>query len=471
VQPPRESTRSDGRIFSFVAAGTVALLPPVLLHLTSGNQVALTGTVHFWAVGLSAAVATAAGIALSVAGRRRRDARSVLVGTAFTVMAALLFVHGLASPGVIVGMNGVVALTGAATLPVGGAILVLAAVPGVAVARHVDRMLLLQGLLMSGVVVLGVIALAVPSLVPPVPDPNSPPALALLLAGLGFYGVVAWRVGRTVVLARRRTDFIVLAGIVWLAAALVPALTTDYTDLVWWLGHGFEVVGILIVGAPVALDLFRAHPTRPLAGDLGGAELVSQEEAYLGSQVRALTRLLAEKDTYTEEHTRRVALLAVQVGEELGLPAGRLRTLAIGGLLHDVGKLRVPEEILGKPDALTDDEFSVIQRHPGWGDELLRGLGFGRHVRRLVLDHHERLDGSGYPRSIDAAELDLDTRILSVCDVYDALRSTRVYRDAWSHERAIGLLRDESGVRLDARCVAALERVLDRSAAALPEAA
>ena len=141
---------------------------------------------------------------------------------------------------------------------------------------------------------------------------------------------------------------LVLVGIVWLAAALVPALTMDYRALGWWLGHGFEVAGILLVGAPVALDLFRAHPTRPLAGDLAGAELVSEEEAYLGSQVRALTQQLAEKDAYTEEHTRRVALLAVRVGEEVGLPPGRLRALAIGGLLHDVGKLRVPWTILAQ---------------------------------------------------------------------------------------------------------------------------
>ncbi len=142
---------------------------------------------------------------------------------------------------------------------------------------------------MTGVIALGVIALALPSLVPPVPDPRSAPAIALLVAGLVFYAVVGWRALRTVLLARRRADVLVVIGIGWLAAALVPALTMDYTQLGWWLGHGFEVVGILLVGAPVALDLFRAYPTRTLAGDLRGAELVLQEEAYLGSHVRALT--------------------------------------------------------------------------------------------------------------------------------------------------------------------------------------
>ena len=93
--------------------------------------------------------------------------------------------------------------------------------------------------------------------------------------------------------------------------------------------------------------------------------------------------------------------------------------------------------------------------------DLLGELGdFAADVRRLVLDHHERLDGSGYPRGLTQAQLDLETRILAVCDVYDALISPRVYRDAWTQERALGLLRDGAGELFDPRCVAALERVL-----------
>jgi len=257
----------------------------------------------------------------------------------------------------------------------------------------------------------------------------------------------------------------VLIGIVWLAASLVPALTQDYRTLGWWVGHFLEVLGILVVAAPVALDLMRASPSHPLAGDLGGGELVAAEEAFLGSQVGALTRLLAEKDEYTEGHTRRVALLAVEVGEELGIAPARLRELAIGGLLHNIGKLSVPDEILKKPGPLDDAEFAVVRRHPGRGDALLGELGFARGVRRLVRDHHERLDGAGYPHGTTAEALSLETRVLSVCDVYDALCSRRVYRDAWSPDRALALLHEEIGSAFDARCVAALERVLGRSVA------
>jgi putative nucleotidyltransferase with HDIG domain len=457
--------RHDNFRHVLVAGGFAAIVPPALIHFVSRDQVQLSSATHFWSVGLSSLLACAAGIALSYGGWRRADSRAVLVGTAFTVMASLLLVHGIASPGFIVEMNGVVSLTGAATLPVGGVILALSAHPGARSPRAVVPLLWLQLALMLGVVALGLIALWLPELVPSVPEPSSFAAILTLAVGLGFYGLLALRALHTVLLTRRLADLGVFVGLVWLAGALVPALMQTYLDLAWWLGHGLEVAGVLLVGAPVAADLFRSSPSRPLAGDLRGSELVSAEEAFLGSQVGGLVRLLAEKDEYTEGHTRRVALLAVEVGEELGLPPARLRELATGGLLHDIGKLSVPDEVLKKPAALDDEEYALVQKHAIWGDSLLGRLGFSTGVRRLVRDHHERLDGSGYPHG--ATVLSLETRVLAVCDVYDALRSERVYREAWTHERAVGLLREESGTAFDARCVDALERVLARDALAV----
>ena len=451
-----------------IAGGIAAILPPALIHFISRDQVLLSSKTHFVFVVSSALVATAAGVALSYGGWRRGDARAVLVGTAFTVMASLLVVHGLASPGFIVEMNGVVALTGAATLPVGGVILAISAWPGANRPRAVAPLLWLQAALMVGVVALGVAAMWLPSLVPSVPEPASFAAIATLVLGLSFYAVLSLRALHTVLLTRRRADLAVFVGLVWLAGALVPALMLTYLDLAWWLGHGLEVAGVLLVGAPVAADLFRTSSSRPLAGDLRGAELVSAEEAFLGAQVGGLVRLLAEKDEYTEGHTRRVALLAVEVGEELGVPPARLRELATGGLLHDIGKLSVPDAVLKKPAALDDDEYALVQKHTVWGDALLGRLGFSARVRELVRDHHERLDGSGYPNG--ATALSVETRVLSVCDVYDALCSERVYRPAWTHERAIELLQDEAGTAFDARCVSALECVLARQGRPVPVA-
>jgi putative nucleotidyltransferase with HDIG domain len=443
--------------------GAAAIFPPALLHLVGREQVNWPGTLHFGAVAATALAATAAGVALSVVALRRSDARAGLVGTAFTVMAGLLTIHGAATPGILVGQNGVIALAGAATLPVGGVLLALTALPGLRGPQAVKRLVVLQSVLFAGVIALGAVGLAFPSLVPSVPEKGSAAAYTFLVVGIAFYSLLLIRVVRTYLLARRTADLLVGVGVVWLAVALVAYVTRGWIELGFWLGHAFEIVGIAIVGGPVAYDLFRAAQSRPLAGDLRGVELVRREEDYLGSDVRALTRRLAEKDEYTEGHTRRVALLAVEVGEELGLSKVRLRALAIGALLHDVGKLAVPDAILKKPGPLDDDEYAVIRRHPARGERLVAELGFSARIRRLVLDHHERLDGRGYPNGRLAGEIDLDTRILTACDVYDALISNRVYRGAWTPEQALGLLRDESGEAFDFRCVDALERVLARS--------
>jgi HD domain-containing protein len=447
-------------------AAFTALAPVAVLAFVGEKKVYLGGWTHLIGVGVGAAIATAAALALTVAGARQRDGRAVLVGTAFSVMAALLLLHGVTTPYVFFEMNGVVSLTGGLTLPIGGFILALSALPVVGRPGAVRPLLVLLVLSVVSILVLGVVALVKPGLVPSVPDPRSPAAFALLAVGLAVYALLCLRALRTFRLTHRLGDLLVAVGIVWLAAALVPALVQDYTNLGWWLGHGFELVGIALVGGAVAADLYRGSAmSRPLVGDLRAVELVTQEEAFLGSHVRALLVSLADKDTSTEEHTRRVALRAVEVGEELGLPAARLRGLALGGLLHDMGKLAVPREVLCKPGALTDVEFALVKRHPENGVSVLRDLGgFPETALRLVRHHHERLDGSGYPDGVGGDGLDLDTRILAVCDVYDALVSPRVYREAWSHERAIALLRDPA--QFDQQCVAALERVIGRDRSA-----
>ena len=447
-----------------VCAAGVAL-PALTLILVGRNEVHPGDGLHFYGVGFTAVAATAAAVALTIAGARRSDARTVLAGTAFSVMAALLALHGLATPGVIVGWNGLVAFTGGATLVVGAAVLALAALPAVNRPGSVRPLLVLQAVLLLSVAVVGLVGMLRPELVPSVPEAGSPLALTLLAVGLVLFAFLEVRAINTYLLTRRHADLLVVVGLSFLATALVGALVLNYMQLGWWLGHGFELLGIVMVGIPVAVDLRRAQPSRSLTGGPRAGELVRAEHAFLGARVRALTLRLAEKDEYTEGHTRRVALRAVLVGEELGLAPNRLRMLATGGLLHDIGKLSVPDEILKKPGSLGEDEFAVIKKHPEWGHKLLGELGgFSDGVRRLVLDHHERLDGNGYPNGRVAAQLDIETRILTVCDVYDALLSVRVYRDAWTHDKAMALLHEQTGAAFDAACVRALELVLRRDA-------
>ena len=436
-------------------------LPVASLVLFGEHEVMPPMWVHFYGVGVSALAATALAAAVTWYGATQRDVRTVVVGGGFTLMASLLAVHGLMTPGMLIGPNGLIAVTGAATLPVGGCVMALSALPQFGSLRSIPRVLAVQLVLAAAIVTFSVVGALDPALVPGVPAPKSAPAIGLFALGLVVYGALALRAANTFLLTRRAADFAVVLGIVLLACSLYGALILYFMDLGWWLGHIFELAGIVVVGGSLVYDLRRGRRSRALVGDLRAAELVASEEAYLGARVRALTVRLAVKDASTEEHTRRVATLAVQVGELLGLSPTRLRSLAIGGLLHDIGKLSVPEAILQKPGPLTDGEYWVIKQHPERGRDLLNELGgFDEAVRRLVLDHHERLDGSGYPRGLGADQLDLATRILAVCDVYDALVSRRAYRPAWSREQALSLLHDESGTAFDPRCVTALERIV-----------
>ncbi len=459
----KNSGQASRGLLALLAAWAVGL--PALLHYVGGREARVGPDVHFWLVASGATVAAAASIGLTVGGIRARDSRTVLLGAAFSTMTALLAIHGIATPGIVVGPNGVIALAGAASLPAGATVLSLSALPAMRRPVSLRPVLALQAGLAVLIIGLGTIGLLVPSAVPDVPAAGSAPAVVLLVIGAIGFALLALRAARTYTLTRRTTDLLVSVGCVWLGWALVPQLLLGYGTWAFYFGHAMELLGIVLIAIPAVLDLRQGRSSRPLVGDLAATELVGAEEAFLGPRVRSLMVDLAAKDRSTEEHTRRVATLACAVGEELRLPAATLRHLAMGGLLHDMGKLRVPAAILGKPSALDPAEFALIKRHPEDGARLLADLGgFPPEVLDLVLDHHERLDGAGYPRSLPETRIGLATRVLTVCDVFDALVSHRVYRPAWTPEKALRLLREETGTAFDSDCVAALERVLARDA-------
>jgi putative nucleotidyltransferase with HDIG domain len=439
-----------------IAAG--AALPAATVHFLAGEGSApISGLGHLLVMAVGAAIAGVASAALMVRGVATRDGRAVVSGGAFAAMTALLIVHGLATPGVLLGPNGLVGLAGGLALPVGGGLLTLAAVPKVRRARNMVPLASALGALVAVIAIVGTAGLIAPKHIPRVPQPGAPSAWILLAVGVAFFLAIAQRATRTYALTRRPSDLVVVIGIVWLGVALFPALLLTPGSWGWWMGHVLEFLGIALVGVPLAIDVRRGRPSRPAIGDLPAAALLADAEGFLGGEVHALLARLARQDRSTEEHTRRVAASAVAIGEELGLPAGRLRELALAGILHDVGKLSVPREILTRAGRLTDEEMDVIRRHPAWGEELLAELGYPARIRRWVRGHHERLDGSGYPDGLDDANLDLETRILAVADVYDALVSPRVYRAAWNRADALDLLREGAGATFDPLCVAALE--------------
>jgi HD-GYP domain-containing protein (c-di-GMP phosphodiesterase class II) len=166
------------------------------------------------------------------------------------------------------------------------------------------------------------------------------------------------------------------------------------------------------------------------------------------------------KDRESLGHNRRVAQLCVQIGRELAMTTAELRVLARAGLLHDVGKLAIPDHILDKHAPLDESEWTLMKSHPEIGLSI---LGDRRSSRELlaVLYHHERLDGSGYPYGLGAAAIPIEARIVAVADTYDALTSNRPYRKARTQLEARRVVMEEAGRRLDHRVVSAMFAALD----------
>src|SRR5438874_3330417 len=170
---------------------------------------------------------------------------------------------------------------------------------------------------------------------------------------------------------------------------------------------------------------------------------------------------LKVKDRETRCHNLRVARLCVHIGRQLSMSAGELRVLARAGLMHDIGKLGIPDSVLGKHSALDESEWSLVRTHPEMGLNLLDRAGQSSREVLAVLYHHERLDGSGYPYGLQAEAIPLEARIVAVADTYDALTSDRPYRRACSQAEARRVLIEEAGSRLDPRAVSALFLALD----------
>jgi HD-GYP domain-containing protein (c-di-GMP phosphodiesterase class II) len=228
------------------------------------------------------------------------------------------------------------------------------------------------------------------------------------------------------------------------------------------------LLGFLIPIAAIGYAYLRGGSLATIVEGLFLRDTLAKVERAFPEAIGRLIAATEAKDPYLLGHARRVCRLAVRIGEELRLPDARLRAVANGALLHDVGKLGLPDAVLQKPGALTEEEFGVLKEHALRGHHMVAHVRSLRNAAPAIRSHHERLDGSGYPDSLAGEQIPLEARIVGVADVWDALTSDRVYRTAWCPEAARELLAREAGTKLDARCVAALFRILDAEAAPGP---
>ena len=181
----------------------------------------------------------------------------------------------------------------------------------------------------------------------------------------------------------------------------------------------------------------------------------------LGSIIQVLSLMLETRDPYTAGHQKRVSSLARSIAQEMNLSNDMIGNIRMAGTIHDIGKLSVPAEILSKPTKLTDVEFSLIKIHPQTGYDILKDVELPSPIARIVLQHHERIDGSGYPQGLKGEEIILEARIIAVADVVEAIASHRPYRPARGIDAALEEIRKNQGVLYDSAAVDACIRIFE----------
>jgi HD-GYP domain-containing protein (c-di-GMP phosphodiesterase class II) len=178
------------------------------------------------------------------------------------------------------------------------------------------------------------------------------------------------------------------------------------------------------------------------------------------SMMEALGRAIAKRDSDTGAHNYRVAWIAARIGEELGLSGSKMQALIAGSFLHDVGKIGIPDAILLKPGRLDDAEMATMRTHVELGEEIVNGMGWLSGAHEVVAAHHEKWNGSGYPRQLSGASIPLSARIFAIADVFDALSSKRPYKDPIPFDQVIGVLKKDTGTHFDPEVMGQFERIL-----------
>lgn len=185
-----------------------------------------------------------------------------------------------------------------------------------------------------------------------------------------------------------------------------------------------------------------------LSAVLGGGQRRQHQEDLLTSLL-VMAWMVEARDPYTGGHLWRVSRFSRLLAEKIGLPAGEVARIAIGAFLHDLGKVSIPDHILGKKDRLTDDEFAVIKTHPEVGWRMLAGHPLAVLAEAAIRAHHETPDGRGYPRGLAGEAVPLDARIVGICDAFDAMTSTRPYRRGMPIAKALEIIRENLGRQFD----------------------
>jgi putative nucleotidyltransferase with HDIG domain len=406
---------------------------------------------HFYIVSLTSLIAAGISYGMGVSGIRLRNLQVLFVALGFISLTIFFTLHGLSTPGFLLEFNPVVSVSVQMSFLLLSFFLWLSTVPGNN--KFISSLGSNNRLLLGGWTLL-LIALSVlfffrNELILWIPLDSAPLNWIVALTTLFLSLIAGFRFWR----AYQYTQFSLQAGLAHatalISAAQVIASTGELWHISWWLYH-FLLLGAVLITVFTLISQFSFGDTLGLA--LQGLFTDSPTErimAGISPKIKALIVAEEAHDLYTAGHAQRVALNAIRLGEKVGLSPDELRALAHGSLLHDIGKISVPNEILNKPGTLTPDERHEMEKHTLYGYEMCQKLGFMDAELEIIRWHHERVNGRGYPDVLTVDKIPALVKIVAVVDIYDALTSDRAYRKALSHDQAIQHLDAFSNFALD----------------------
>lgn len=451
-------------LFWLVICTLVPLGGYVFLRMDSRFELTwMQPTFHFYVVsGASIVAAICSGI-IGWLGARLRNANVLLLSLGFMSLSGFFAIHGLSTPGFILNLEmyhlpGVASQLSLTSCAIWFSLSTLSS--DNTIVRFISNYSRLFTAGWATLLFMFIIAgLTFPDIADWIPVDSSPVKFVMAFLTIALFLWTGKTYFQQYRFARFPVQITVTYGVIWLSITQIIVITSNMWTISWWMYHLLMIMATGIVLYGVIKQYTFGSPLTESFHTMFSSGLIERIQTGISPSIRALIVATETKDAYTAGHNLRVSMYAIQLADELKLSPELLRALAQGAIVHDVGKLEIPETILNKPSNLTPDERFVVERHPITGYDMCKRLGFMKDELDVIRHHHEKWDGSGYPDKLVGTKIPMVARILAVADVYDALTSERAYRQAWPHERALQFVKDHSGTHFDPLCVEAWSQI------------
>ncbi|MBO9607195.1 MAG: HD-GYP domain-containing protein, partial [Paenibacillaceae bacterium] len=428
---------------------------------------------HFYVISPTLLALAVSAVAVGWTGIRLRDMSALMLALAILSLNGFFLIHALSTPGFIIadqhhlaGVSSQVAMTTCAiwiflsTLSSDHILIRM-------VSKH--RRSIVVGWV-TIIVLMNIAALLYPNLSNFIPIDFTPINYLAASLTILLYLLAAKRYFQQFRIVKFPLHAAIVFGSVLLSVTECIMVTTMMWTLAWWLYHVVLAVSALMLMFGIIAQYRSNLTVTQTVHQANGHPSSGQLHISISSSMKNLIVATETKDEYTAGHNYRVAMYGLQLARAMNLNAELVRALARGGLIHDVGKIQIPSEILNKPGKLDADERNVIEQHPVIAYEMCKYIGFMAEELSVIRHHHEKWDGTGYPDKLKGTEISLLARIVAIADVYDALTSRRSYREPWSQERALQVIVEGGGTHFDPECVSAFVQLCRNGELVVPEA-